>query len=256
MNTISKLFYTILAFIILTQAYCEIESLRFLEERKSREKQNPSSKKVSTDKNLYDMYVLAIQWSYSQCLVKPEACKKIQDKNIFTLHGLWPSFASGERIADCNTGKKIEINPQGDMLKEMNRYWYSFRAENYGFWNHEYNKHGHCYSEKYSIKTPDTFFNKVLGIYKQHALDQMFIQAIGDVKIKEAKEIEFAYADLKKVLQNAREDLYFDITCLKKDKKQYIAEIRIYLDLEFQPLKRTEHGNCDWKKSIFVTFNQ
>jgi ribonuclease T2 len=180
----------------------------------------------------------------------------IKKKNSFTIHGLWPSFTSGYRMADCNTGPEISVSPQGQTLETMNNMWYSVRGSNVKFWNHEYNKHGYCFSQRYHEKDEQPYFTKVVGVFMEHALDQLITHALGDVMIKQDKEVQFTFTELHQLMQNARKDLYFDITCAKKQHKQYINEVRVYFDLEFKPLKYSEKSNCNKSEPIFVTFQE
>ena len=55
----------------------------------------------------YDMYVMSIQWGPTLCL-ESEICKRKIDsieKNIFTLHGLWPNNSNGKKMMKCNEEK-------------------------------------------------------------------------------------------------------------------------------------------------------
>jgi ribonuclease T2 len=121
----------------------------------------------------YDMYVFSIQWGPTLCEDNQECKDKIKSipKNIFTLHGLWPSYRNGKMIEECNKGELINVKiTEEDLLKEMLTFWISYTSDNQNFWNHEYNKHGYCYSERYKQYNPDNFFNKSMSLYNQYSL--------------------------------------------------------------------------------------
>ena len=179
---------------------------------------------------------------------------EIKKSNTFSIHGLWPSFSSEKRMSDCNTGSKINVNIKGTTLDSMNTYWVSLTGPNKNFWNHEYNKHGYCYTERYKLTDEQLYFESAVKLFQQHSLDQMMIQAIGDLKISESKEQQFTYEMLYKTLQNARRDLFFQISCKVKDDKQYVFELHLYFDLNLNPKKHEKRSNCNKSKPIFVIF--
>ena len=60
-------------------------------------------------KQTYDSYVLALEWVNGYCQVND--CGTVPDnleRNIFTIHGLWPSLKSGKMLNACTSGIKIK----------------------------------------------------------------------------------------------------------------------------------------------------
>lgn len=85
-----------------------------------------------------------------------------------TIHGLWPSLLSGQRIPDCNQGTVIPIkdSKQG-VYQRMVVYWLSLMDSNEKFWTHEYNKHGYCYVQKEKYDAPEPYFEKAMALYDE-----------------------------------------------------------------------------------------
>lgn len=128
---------------------------------------------------ILDTYCL----KFPQCRQKPSI-----PKNKLTIHGLWPGFASGQQLPDCNTGAKIIIDDKQDgVYKRMDELWMSFMGSNSDFWTHEYNKHGYCYTSKFDLKTPDDYFEKVLALYDEFELEKTVETIFNKIVSKELK---------------------------------------------------------------------
>jgi ribonuclease T2 len=202
----------------------------------------------------YDMYVFTIQWGNTLCENNPDCQQKIKSipKNIFTLHGLWPSFNDGRKVDECNKGQEINVNINDEGLRnDMNIYWLSYTSSNQHFWNHEYNKHGFCYTEKYQ-KTMESFFGTAMGLYKKLSLQQLSRSAFGDVK---EKERSYSYEQLESAFRKVLGGYYFDIECKKIGDKSYITEIRFFFNLNFETTKHSAHTDCK-NGPIYVEFEQ
>jgi ribonuclease I len=184
---------------------------------------------------------------------------RLSKKNTFTIHGLWPGYSTGERIADCNTGPDILVKLDDKTTKKMNKYWPSLKGPNADFWAHEFNKHGLCYTAAYKLQGTQPFFEKTLSIYQNNRLDVWFMELLDtwsqEVDITGLKELEFTYDDLVYYLGSSRPDLYFDITCRKKQRRQFLMEIRISFDLNFRPHEYYPESNCNASQSIYVMFD-
>jgi ribonuclease I len=202
----------------------------------------------------YDMYVYSIQWGNTLCQNNEECKEKIKHlpKNIFTLHGLWPSFDDGSKVDECNKGSEIDVVIKDQQLyNDMKTYWISYTSTNKHFWNHEFNKHGYCYTQRYN-KSMDDFFDSAMMIYKKLSLDKLALNALGDVKDAEKT---YNYDELLGAFKKALGDEFIDVECKKIDGKNYITEVRFYLDLKFKP--RVHHAPTQCKNGpIYVAFEQ
>lgn len=101
--------------------------------------------------------------------------KNVVKKNTFTLHGLWPSLRNGQRIPECHKG--TQIKPDGSAVyTQMSHFWPSFKGDNIPFWDHEYNKHGFCYSQHTKTTDPKAFFEKVIEVYNSNSYEDLFLK--------------------------------------------------------------------------------
>jgi ribonuclease T2 len=198
------------------------------------------------------MYVYSIQWGNTLCENHAECKEKIKHlpKNIFTLHGLWPSYNDGSKVDECNKGQEISVVIKDqELYKTMSTYWISYTGTNAHFWNHEYNKHGYCYTQRYN-KNIDDFFGSAIGIYKNLSLESLASKAFGDVK---EAEKSFTYAELIDIFSKSLGDSYIDIECVHVNDKSYMSEVRFYFDLDFKP--REHHAQTQCKHAaIYVPF--
>ncbi|RKO88173.1 ribonuclease T2-like protein [Blyttiomyces helicus] len=110
--------------------------------------------------------VLSVQWLTGYCA--SNSCN-INPPNFWTIHGLWPDDCSGNQVGNCDDSRQYTdvaqqiqaFNPT--LFKTLERVWPSFKGESLsaydGFWSHEWQKHGTCYSPA----TPSCFNNARTG---------------------------------------------------------------------------------------------
>ncbi|THV90922.1 ribonuclease T2 [Aureobasidium pullulans] len=73
--------------------------------------------------------------------------------NSWTIHGLWPDNCDGTYEATCDSSRAytdigciLEDKGHGDILTYMETYWKDYQGDDESFWEHEWSKHGTCYS--------------------------------------------------------------------------------------------------------------
>ncbi len=154
----------VLTFANATEEFGSKTELKFLSEESQ---QKTVSQQAPTD---FDSYVFALQFPKVQCLRYSGNCEekiKIVPKNTLTIHGLWPNL-DGKAKEDCNTGSEIQVKFEDEDLENLARtYWLSLKDSDDLFWNHEYNKHGLCWSMKFGKSQPEEFFRFVLDVYQK-----------------------------------------------------------------------------------------
>lgn len=190
------------------------------------------------------------------CLNSAQCQDKMKDlpKNVFTMHGLWPSYASGQQIGDCNKGTDVQIvEDQSDLFLEMDKKWPSYTSPNTKFWSHEYNKHGFCYRNKYNIPDYKEFFRFAMNAFEKHSLDLAMQRAFGDL----TGEHSFSVQDLTGHLQAALGDLIFELDCKPvSGGHQHLQELRFFFDLDLKPTNNyPRRSDCSNNKPVFVMFS-
>ena len=204
----------------------------------------------------YDSYMFAIQWPLGMCAPEGRSCyqrMKLTPKHASTIHGLWPGFRGQRPIPDCNDGKTIDVKDDGSALFiEMKKFWPSLKGPNNKFWNHEFNKHGYCYTERIKTKKYQPYFYKGLEILKDNDYTHLVVNAIGTHK----GDYKISFNDLKTALENKLHGSVFQFQCVNSGSNQYLSEIRIQLDLNFRRISTPFKSNCNKGKSIIVPFDE
>ncbi|KAI9462935.1 ribonuclease T2-like protein [Russula earlei] len=100
----------------------------------------------------------------------------------WTIHGLWPDNCDGSYSSDCDPSRNYRdisqlLTDQGasDTLSFMKTYWVDIHGQNEQFWEHEWWKHGTCYSTLQPSCLPSgsprgaeavAFFQQVVALFK------------------------------------------------------------------------------------------
>ena len=135
-----------------------------------------------TDKNEdwkdYDSYIFSVFWPPASCYNKndnKEECyqrlKELDINNMFIIHGLWPTYLSGQYTDKCNLNDEINVTFSKDYEKSLSKVWPGLYSSDREMWNHEYNKHGYCYIkrlEKNPEKDYKIYFDKTLELFNQN----------------------------------------------------------------------------------------
>jgi len=185
----------------------------------------------------YDFYVLTGLWGPTSCREQGKECYKMLKKfkerdelNILTVHGLWPSYASGIFPQWCNLDTNIKIIKS---TEEMNDYWINmFNLDNEEFWEHEYNKHGLCYNQRFNFSKDDylAYFNKTISLYKKYNLKNLLKEFYPGI-FAGVNRLNRTY--IQKKLDDKFGPKTTAITCKEIDNVKYLYEIRLKLDLNF-----------------------
>lgn len=213
----------------------------------------------------YDYYIFSLQWGESFCrnqLGTSENClmklNSFEKKNILRIHGLWPSKIDTFELGYCNNGSKVRISkeniPNASALKEL---WPSLgNFETVKFWEHEYNKHGFCYSKKHNHANHKKYFEKSLELYKSEGFENLISNAFPELQNTNILSYDSIMKGLSKTLGEERKN--FEIYCIQiPNEGQYLKEIRFFYDLDFK--RMNEHNfrsNCYRGKGGIIKFNK
>ena len=207
--------------------------------------------------DVYDMYVLAVQWGSTLCLSKGDTCyEKLKQvpRHSMSIHGLWPNLSTGSTLPDCNSGDMIDVIDSGsDTFLTMRQYWPSLTGPNKDFWDHEYNKHGYCYNMRYDVDEEEYefYFQKVLDIFFGFNINTLIMDLAGD-----ADDGEYVLPDDFNEKMDAKFGANtYSLRCTKIGGKHYLQEIRFRLDLDFNlTTKGKDQGSCPSKKNIYFNY--
>ena len=133
------------------------------------------------DWNQYDSYIFSMFWPPSSCFnkyVDNKTCfNKVRELNNdynFIIHGLWPTYISGNQTSTCNKRDEINITFNDEKYKsELSELWPGLYSSDQYMWNHEYNKHGYCYIrriEKNTLTDYKIYFDKARELFGNYRL--------------------------------------------------------------------------------------
>ena len=214
----------------------------------------------------YDYYVLSVQYASKKFINLDTLClgskkcneilKRMKNKNVLTLHGLWPSYMSGQSMEkNCNLGDEIKIvDESSELFEEMKSVWKSFVNSDEEFWTHEYNKHGYCYTSKYQKTDYREFFKITVDTYTKFNLETLIGQAFGDF----SGDKEFDLNDFSDTISKVTKGFTYSLKCRNYSGKQYLMEIRFNFGLDFEPIKSPvksdSNGNCRKDMPLYLSF--
>lgn len=175
----------------------------------------------TTKDDEFDYFMLSTQWPGTVCKHLTPYHTDLS-KDIFTIHGLWPSNYDGSYPQDCYTeAKPFNASQIQSLLPDLRAFWTDYKAAEPSFWEHEWNKHGTCASIIQSLKNELSYFGSTLKVL-----------SILDIPSKLAKHgivpdasKPYSVASIKEAL-NAELGGAPTITC----SNGYIGELRLCLN--------------------------
>ncbi|KAH8099754.1 ribonuclease T2 [Cristinia sonorae] len=176
----------------------------------------------------------------------------------WTIHGLWPDNCDGTFGQDCDPSRAYTdiadlLSSQGasDTLSFMKEFWVDINGQNEQFWEHEWSKHGTCYSTLETSCLPSgsprgaeavAFFNTVVKLFKSLPTYQF----LADAGITPSTSKTFSLSTLTDALKSAT-----GVTPALDCSSGAINQISWYfnlkgslLDGEFVPIDAPKKGSC------------
>lgn len=213
----------------------------------------------------YDYYVFSLQWGESFCrnqLGTSDNClmklNSLEKKNVLRIHGLWPSKTDSFELGYCNNGSKVRLSKANiPSLSTLNNLWPSLgNFETIKFWEHEYNKHGFCYSKKHNHQTYRNYFEKSLELYTSEGFENLIQTAFPELQNTNILSYDLIMKGLSKTLGEDRKN--FAIYCMQiPNEGQYLKEIRFFYDLNFNRINDHKFkSNCYRGKGGIIKFNK
>ena len=197
----------------------------------------------------YDSYAFALQFPSSYCLINKcnSTLTNQLEKNILTIHGLWPSYKNGNKLKACTSGVKIEED-DSKLFDKMKQYWPSFQGPNKNFWEHEYNKHGYCMVEEKDWDDYKDYFNFVIDLYLRDYKDLMKKSFLVG-KDKDRRLFVLDHNEIVEKIQKIIPKATIKVNC----RNGFLYEIYFYLEKDFSPATKYKITNSCKNAKIFFT---
>ncbi|RDD40877.1 Ribonuclease Oy [Trichoplax sp. H2] len=182
----------------------------------------------------WDYLLFVREWPAVACM-SPDAqrhdCSVPNVVHNWTIHGLWPTKEHTEGPNYCNDDDKFDVNKIKSLIPMLDRFWpnlYSDESPS-SFWKHEWTKHGTCAMSLAALGDELKFFSTTLKLNKKFNIDS----ALYDANIVPSDNRQYMLSDIKQAIgqQYNTEPI---VDCLQGDNGQYLFDIRICIDKEFQ----------------------
>eukprot|EP01083_Nonionella_stella_P005092 14786_1 len=130
-----------------------------------------SSVAVSYDPDPDNTYIVFCQdWVPEACwYYKTPYCDLHPGHINTTIHGIWPDAKSGSNPSYCSNKALKESDLLG-IEAPMAKQWPSYGGTNFQFWQHEWERHGTCYT---LMPDPKAFFSLGLKWQAQFSMDDI-----------------------------------------------------------------------------------
>ncbi|KAJ3484314.1 hypothetical protein NLI96_g5730 [Meripilus lineatus] len=190
----------------------------------------------------------------------------------WTIHGLWPDNCDGSFDQNCDSSRNYRnldklLSSQGaeDVLEFMNEYWVDLDGRNEKFWEHEWSKHGTCYStlqpsclpegspkgaERSCATVPGMLFSFELTgmVDANNQLRQALptYQWLADAGITPSSKKTYTLSEITNALRSAS-GVTPALACHGKTLNQiswYFNLKGSLIDGEFMPINTPKKGNC------------
>lgn len=86
-----------------------------------------SIKSFKFSQDEYDALIFAQQWPNTYCIAvkdkKLDSCRLPTDKDIWTIHGIWPTKFGTYGPESCDATLKFDLNTLQPIKDQLERYW-------------------------------------------------------------------------------------------------------------------------------------
>ncbi|KAJ2950179.1 hypothetical protein O0L34_g11537 [Tuta absoluta] len=177
----------------------------------------------------FDLLIFTQQWPQTLCKEwkqkdSTHTCTFPSNPDSWTIHGVWPTKLHTIGPAFCNRSWHFDpeaVRPIEAPLKEL---WTNIENEPnpYGFWTHEWSKHGTCAAVLEPLNSEFKYFSNGLNWMKKYSMTNI----LSSNNIIPSNDKEYPIAEIHKAVTDT---LHVNpaIECRKIEGKSWLVEIRI-----------------------------
>ncbi|XP_055913589.1 ribonuclease Oy [Eupeodes corollae] len=198
---------------------------------------NDNSGNVSTNaSNDWDLLIFTQSWPVTTCFHwkqenKHHECNLPTKKEVWTIHGIWPTKLDTFGPNFCNNSAKFDIDKLYPIVDQMYLFWPNIEngTEYDSLWQHEWVKHGTCAAQLEELNDELKYFyqglNWLSSVFMSDVLEKSGIYPDSNNTV-----ISLHTAVVKALGKNP------SIHCLYDNKKDvsYLSEIRVCFDKKLQ----------------------
>lgn len=218
--------------------------------------------KLKTDKD-WDLLIFTQHWPNTVCLLWeeqnediPQTCSFPKQRDIWTIHGVWPTKYGTKGPEFCNSSYHFNSSQLEPIENDLKEYWIDVerRHQRYAFWRHEWRKHGTCASVLPELSTELEYFSQGL----QWAEDYNMKDILSKGGIKPGNDAAY---DVSVIWDTVRQVIGANpaVQCARDRKtgEMYIFEIRICFSkslslADCDGIKETRGGRNFWSSNVIT----
>ncbi|XP_063704324.1 ribonuclease Oy [Culicoides brevitarsis] len=180
-------------------------------------------------KHDFDIFIFTQSWPVSVCLKWKEKshanqCTLPSPKEIWTIHGIWPTKLNTIGPNFCNHSDPFDINQIKPIQGQLEQFWMNVEKNTplEQLWSHEWEKHGTCAAQLPSLDNENKYFGQGLKWLQKYSMSSLLSQA--NIQPGGAYNLTDIYDGLKSELGTD-----FAVECMfdRQSGKSYLIEIRI-----------------------------
>ena len=178
-------------------------------------------------------------------------------KNDWTIHGIWPTKKHRIGPSYCNDDYEFDADQIKDLVPELEDRWTDIHDESdrYGFWKHEWEKHGTCAMQLPSMANEYLYFKKALELQVRFNATTLLTKA--GIFPGRAYEPEFVIKSLTDVMGPSNY-IHPAISCAydRKYESRMFYELIVCLDKNFNLIGCEETaggltGSCRLRPMVY-----
>ncbi|XP_058451709.1 ribonuclease Oy [Malaya genurostris] len=190
----------------------------------------------------FDLLIFTQRWPITACYEWREksasnVCGLPSPKNIWTIHGIWPTKRNTMGPSFCNKTAIFNVTELDPIEPQLEQFWINVEKNKPydSLWRHEWLKHGTCAAIVLDqLSTEDKYFGQGLSWLQQHSMADVLNEG-GITPGANHTVIEIHNVLMDRLQKNAAIECYHD----KETKSQFLNEIRICFN------KNLELADCD-----------
>lgn len=190
----------------------------------------------------FDLLIFTQRWPITACYEWREKssdhiCGLPSPKNIWTIHGIWPTKLNTIGPSFCNKTAVFNVTELDPIEKQLEQFWINVEKNKPydSLWRHEWLKHGTCAAAVLDqLNTENKYFGQGLSWLQQHSMADVLGEG-GVVPGNNYTVVEIHQVLMDRLQKNAAIECFHD----PETKLQFLNEIRVCFN------KNLELENCD-----------
>lgn len=208
--------------------------------------------------NDFDVLLFTQQWPAVFCYEwmnsNPDhTCKLPSPKEIWTIHGIWPTKFGTMGPFNCNSTWVFDANQIARIRSSMEQFWINIENGTPfdNLWRHEWSKHGTCAAVIKELNSEEKYFGQGLTWLQQYSMSSILAQA--NIVPDTSFGVLHLQTEIEKILK-----VHPVIHCVYDvhDQKHYLSEIRICFNktLDLVDCDGVVGGTNEHNSTVTITY--